>query len=65
MCARVAALFANGLFAVYDLLELSGELRATHLSGAAATGRVGRVADIGWLPLPSPIGERAGRCARE
>lgn len=57
--ARVALLFASGLFAAYDL-DLSGELWATHTTASAAAARVGRVTDVGWLPLPGTVGETRG-----
>ncbi|KAI3424707.1 hypothetical protein D9Q98_008096 [Chlorella vulgaris] len=53
--ARVAVLFASGLFSAYDL-DQAGELWATHTTGSAAAARVGRVTDVAWLPLPPPVG---------
>lgn len=53
--ARLAVLFASGLCAVYDL-DQQGELRPTHVTGAAWAARIGRTADVQWLPLPSPVG---------
>lgn len=55
---RVAALFASGVFAVYDL-DQQGELWATHITGTAAAARIGRVTDVEWLQLPSPVGALA------
>jgi hypothetical protein len=58
--ARVAVLFASGLFAAFDL-DRAGELWATHTTASAAAARVGRVSDVAWLPLPAPIGEAWAR----
>ncbi|KAL4425017.1 hypothetical protein ABPG77_001795 [Micractinium sp. CCAP 211/92] len=55
VAVRVAALFASGVFAVYDL-DQQGELWATHITGTAAAARIGRVTDVEWLQLPSPVG---------
>ena len=57
MVARVAVLFASGVFAAYDLDQM-GELWATHVTGTAAAARVGRATDIEWLQLPGPVGEQ-------
>lgn len=41
---------------------LQGELRPTHVTGAAWAARIGRTADVQWLPLPSPVGEHLRGC---
>lgn len=54
-------MFNTGSFAVYDV-DQSNELRPTSITVALANSRVGRVADVEWLPLPDPVGKKALRC---
>jgi hypothetical protein len=54
--ARIAVLFSAGSFAVYDL-DQSNELRPTLITAGLVSARLGRVADVEWLPLPAPVGE--------
>jgi hypothetical protein len=53
--ARLAVLFASGIFAVYEV-DPGGTLRGTTVSPGAARDRVGRVTDVGFLRMPEPIG---------
>ena len=57
--ARVAVLYSTGTFAVYDL-DHSNELRPTIVTANLVSARLGRVADVEWLPLPAPVGAQCG-----
>lgn len=54
--ARLAVLYSTGTFAIYEL-DQSNELRATAITPALVSARLGRVADVEWMPVPPPVGE--------
>ncbi|BDA45713.1 probable WD repeat-containing protein 11 at C-terminar half [Coccomyxa sp. Obi] len=52
--ARVSVLFANGTFGIWEL-DARNDLKPGAVS-VAASARLGKVIDLAWVPLPSPIG---------
>ncbi|KAK9867753.1 hypothetical protein WJX84_002654 [Apatococcus fuscideae] len=52
--ARVCILFATGTFGVWEL-DARSELQPGPLT-VTASGRLGKVIDISWVPLPHPVG---------
>ncbi|KAK9863395.1 hypothetical protein WJX84_011255 [Apatococcus fuscideae] len=52
--ARVSVLFATGTFGVWEL-DARSELQPGPLT-VSASGRLGKVIDMSWVPLPHPVG---------